>query len=113
MDDELTMDELLAEQLKALGHPARLAILRVLAARGTCVCGEVVRVMPLSQATVSQHLKVLKESGLIRGRIDGKNSCYCLDPEGIAALRAALDALFAGLAGPACCTAEPELEIER
>ena len=74
------MDELLADRLKALGHPARLEILRVLAARGTCVCGEVVKVMPLSQATVSQHLKVLKEAGLIRGRIDGKNSCYCLDP---------------------------------
>jgi Bacterial regulatory protein, arsR family len=56
----------------------------VLAARGTCVCGEVVEVMPLAQATVSQHLKVLKEAGLIRGRIDGKNSCYCLDPCGIA-----------------------------
>ena len=71
----------LADKLRALGHPARLEILRVLAARGTCVCGEVVEVMPLAQATVSQHLKVLKEAGLIRGRIDGKNSCYCLDPK--------------------------------
>ena len=59
----------------------------MLAARGTCVCGEVVEVMPLAQATVSQHLKVLKEAGLIRGRIDGKNSCYCPDPRGIADLR--------------------------
>ena len=49
--------------------------------------------MPLAQATVSQHLKVLKEAGLIRGRIDGKNSCYCLDPRGIAELREALDAV--------------------
>jgi ArsR family transcriptional regulator, arsenate/arsenite/antimonite-responsive transcriptional repressor len=104
------MDELLAERLKALGHPARLEILRVLAARGTCVCGEVVQVMPLSQATVSQHLKVLKEAGLIQGRIDGKNSCYCLDPRGIGDLRAALDALLGGLSGAAWTTVNPEME---
>ena len=109
MDDDFVM---LAERLKALGHPARLAILRVLAARGTCVCGEVVQVMPLSQATVSQHLKVLKEAGLIHGRIDGKNSCYCLDPEGIAALRAALVALLEGLSDAACRTAQSRTEIE-
>jgi ArsR family transcriptional regulator, arsenate/arsenite/antimonite-responsive transcriptional repressor len=109
MDDDFAM---LAERLKALGHPARLAILRVLAARGTCVCGEVVQVMPRSQATVSQHLKVLKEAGLIHGRIDGKNSCYCLDPEGIAALRAALDALLDGLLAPACRTAQSRTESE-
>ena len=99
------MDALLADRLKALGHPARLEILRVLAARGTCVCGEVVKVMPLSQATVSQHLKVLKEAGLIRGRIDGKNSCYCLDPRGIGELRAALDGLLGELSGAAWTTA--------
>jgi DNA-binding transcriptional ArsR family regulator len=105
------MDELLADRLKALGHPARLEILRVLAARGTCVCGEVVKVMPRSQATVSQHLKVLKEAGLIRGRIDGKNSCYCLDPRGIDELRAALDELLGELSSAACTTAQSEMEI--
>jgi ArsR family transcriptional regulator, arsenate/arsenite/antimonite-responsive transcriptional repressor len=58
--------------------------LRALGPRaGTCVCGEVVEVMPLAQATVSKHLKVLKEAGLIGGQIDGKNSCYCPDPRGI------------------------------
>jgi len=88
------MDKVLASQLRALGHPARLEILRVLAASGTCVCGAVVEVMPLSQATVSQHLKVLKDAGLVCGKIDGKNSCYGLDPEGIAALRATLDRLW-------------------
>jgi ArsR family transcriptional regulator len=93
----MVMDEHLAAQLRALGHPARLQILRVLASRGSCVCGEVVEVMPLSQATVSQHLKVLKEAGLVCGRIDGKNSCYGLDPDGIADLRATLDALLGGL----------------
>lgn len=84
-------DERLAEQLKALAHPARLAILEVLAARGTCVCGEIVEVLPLAQATVSQHLKVLKEAGLLRGRIDGPRSCYCLDPAAITAVRRLLD----------------------
>ena len=82
------MDQRLAEKLKALGHPARLEILRTLASRGRCVCGEVVEVMPLAQATVSQHLKILKEAGLIRGQIDGRNSCYCLDPDGIADIAA-------------------------
>jgi ArsR family transcriptional regulator len=106
------MDALLADRLKALGHPARLEILRVLAARGTCVCGEVVKVMPLSQATVSQHLKVLKEAGLICGRIDGKNSCYGLDPDGIAELRVALDTLLDGLSSACCATAESEMEID-
>jgi ArsR family transcriptional regulator len=108
MDDELAMDQPLADQLKALAHPARLEILRVLARRGRCVCGEVVEVMPLSQATVSQHLKVLKEAGLIQGRIDGRNSCYCLDPHGVAELREALDRYFGGLSAAAATTLEPE-----
>ena len=109
----MSMDQQLADRLKALAHPARLEILRVLAARGTCVCGEVVDVMPLAQATVSQHLKVLKEAGLIHGRIDGKNSCYCLDPRGIADLRAALDAVLGGLAAAARTTCKPEAETQR
>jgi ArsR family transcriptional regulator len=110
MDWAMTVD--LASRLKALGHPARLEILRVLATRGTCVCGEVVKVMPLSQATVSQHLKVLKEAGLIWGRIDGKNSCYCLDPGGIGDLRAALDGLLDSLSSAAWTTVESEMETE-
>jgi ArsR family transcriptional regulator len=106
------MNDSFADRLKALGHPARLQILRVLAARGTCVCGEVVEVMPLAQATVSQHLKVLKEAGLIRGRIDGKNSCYCLDPRGITDLRDALDELLGGLSSAAWTLREPEKETQ-
>ena len=101
-------DQLLADRLKALAHPARLAILRVLANRGRCVCGEVVEVMPLAQATVSQHLKILKEAGLVRGRIDGRNSCYCLDPHALAGLREALDHLLGGLSAAAWTTPEPE-----
>jgi ArsR family transcriptional regulator, arsenate/arsenite/antimonite-responsive transcriptional repressor len=109
----MTMNQQLADRLKALGHPARLEILRVLAARGTCVCGEVVEVMPLAQATVSQHLKVLKEAGLIRGRIDGKNSCYCLDPNGIAELREALEQFIGGLSSATCTIREPEKETRQ
>jgi ArsR family transcriptional regulator, arsenate/arsenite/antimonite-responsive transcriptional repressor len=95
------MDTLLADRLKALAHPARLEILRVLASRRRCVCGEVVEVMPLAQATVSQHLKILKDAGLIRGEIEGRNSCYCLDLVGIAEVRQALDRLLDDLAAAA------------
>jgi ArsR family transcriptional regulator len=86
----------LAEVAKALGHPARLAILQTLAARGTCVCGELVSELPLAQATVSQHLKALKTAGLVRGEVDGPRSCYCVDAD---ALRALSDDLGAFL-GP-------------
>ena len=74
-------DEELAGLARALSHPARVAIVRYLAARGTCVCGEIVDVLPLAQATVSQHLKVLKESGLVQGEVDGPRTCYCVNPE--------------------------------
>ncbi len=99
---------LLADRLKALAHPARLEILRVLASRRRCVCGEVVEVMPLAQATVSQHLKILKDAGLIRGEIEGRNSCYCLDPEGIANVREALDSLLGELSAAAWTTSKPK-----
>ena len=73
-------DAELAALAKALGHPARVAILRKLARHGECVCGEIVEALPLAQATVSQHLKVLKEAGLIQGEIDGPRVCYCVNP---------------------------------
>jgi ArsR family transcriptional regulator, arsenate/arsenite/antimonite-responsive transcriptional repressor len=98
IDGRSDVDTLLADRLKALAHPARLEILRVLASRRRCVCGEVVEVMPLAQATVSQHLKILKDAGLIRGEIEGRNSCYCLDLAGIAEVRDALDCLLDDLA---------------
>ena len=74
-------DEELAELARALSHPARVAIVRHLSARGTCVCGEIVNVLPLAQATVSQHLKVLKVAGLVQGEVDGPRMCYCVNPE--------------------------------
>ena len=64
---------------KALAHPARIAILEVLIRKGDCFCGDIVEEIPLSQATVSQHLKAMKSAGLIKGNIDGKYSCYCVD----------------------------------
>jgi ArsR family transcriptional regulator len=69
----------LAELAKALGHPARIAILKTLAERNACICGEIVDILPLAQSTVSQHLKALQEAGLIKGTIDGPRSCYCID----------------------------------
>jgi DNA-binding transcriptional ArsR family regulator len=102
----------LAEGLKALAHPARLRILEILAARRSCVCGEIVEVMPLAQATVSQHLKVLKEAGLVRGTIDGRNSCYCLDAAVVAALGRALDRFLGGLDAGEPATSSPTIGRE-
>lgn len=98
---ELKDFESLALACKALSHPARLAILQTLAQRGVCLCGEIVEVMPLSQATVSQHLKVLKEAGLITGEIDGPRSCYCINAATLRALRDELTRLFSSL--ETCC----------
>jgi ArsR family transcriptional regulator len=78
--EEFTQKEQdLAEFAKALAHPARIAILKVLAQRNECICGEIVDVLPLAQSTVSQHLKELKNAGLITGSVDGPRSCYCIN----------------------------------
>ena len=69
----------LAEFAKAMSHPARIAILNVLAQRNECICGDIVDVLPLAQSTVSQHLKELKQAGLIEGTVDGPRSCYCIN----------------------------------
>jgi DNA-binding transcriptional ArsR family regulator len=80
-------DQELADLAKAVGHPARVQILRLLLRRGTCVCGEIVDELPLAQSTVSQHLKVLKEAGLIRGTVDGPRICYCVEPRTLRRLK--------------------------
>jgi len=90
-------DQALAELGKALGHPARIAILRVLAERGTCICGEIVEVLPLAQSTVSQHLKALKEAGLIQGEIEGPRSCYCVNWEAFTSAVQSLNKLASGM----------------
>jgi ArsR family transcriptional regulator len=86
-------DEELAALAKALGHPARVQIVRMLVRRQACVCGDIVDVLPLAQSTVSQHLKVLKESGLIRGEIDGPRTCYCIEPRALRRLKALMGSL--------------------
>lgn len=93
--------EPLAAACKALAHPARLAILQTLATRGSCICGEIVDVMPLSQSTVSQHLKVLKGANLISGTLDGPKSCYCINGDALAELREDLTRMFGAL--DRCC----------
>lgn len=101
----LTDDETLAALARALAHPARIQILRTLAARGTCVCGQIVDTLPLAQSTVSQHLKALREAGLICGETDGPRTCYCVDAAALARAEAAFAALFGGLVAPSrCCT---------
>jgi DNA-binding transcriptional ArsR family regulator len=72
---------LIAKYAKALSHPARIAILNVLLKKQACVCGDIVEELPLAQSTVSQHLKELKEAGLIKGDIEGVSVCYCIDTE--------------------------------
>lgn len=69
----------MAEILKALGHPARLEIVKFLMKSNSCVCGDIVEVLPLAQSTVSKHLSELKKVGIIKGTIAGNNICYCLD----------------------------------
>src|SRR5262245_17436357 len=86
-------DILLARRIKALGHPARLAIVRALANTSRCSCGDIVRGLPLAQSTVSQHLKVLREAGIIRGEIGGPRSCYWVDPAALAAVAGAMGGL--------------------
>ncbi|HSJ91353.1 MAG TPA: metalloregulator ArsR/SmtB family transcription factor [Ilumatobacter sp.] len=90
---ELPDDDTLAAMAKAIGHPARIAILRLLARRETCATGDVVAELPLAQSTVSEHLRILREAGLVRGEIDGPRTRYCVDPDGLAALRAGIAAL--------------------
>ena len=78
--EEFTQKEQdLAAFAKALSHPARIAILKLLAQKNECICGQIVEVLPLSQSTVSQHLKELKNAGLIEGTVDGPRSCYCIN----------------------------------
>jgi ArsR family transcriptional regulator len=86
-------DDALAAMAKAIGHPARLAILRLLASREACVTGDVVAELPLAQSTVSEHLRILREAGLIQGEIEGPRTRYCVNATGLAALRAGILAL--------------------
>ena len=79
--------ERLAAFCKALAHPARIVIVLHLKSIKQCVCGQIVNALPLAQSTVSQHLKVLKEAGVIQGEIDGPRTCYCLNPDALNELK--------------------------
>ena len=91
--EEADAIEALAALTRARGHPLRVRILRILAQRGACICGDLVEVLPVAQSTVSQHLKVLKEAGLIMGEVDGPRVCYCVDPNALRRLKALMGAL--------------------
>ncbi|MEP6927420.1 MAG: metalloregulator ArsR/SmtB family transcription factor [Ginsengibacter sp.] len=93
----------LAKYANALSHPARISILKLLAKKQACICGDIVDELPLSQSTVSQHLKELKEAGLIKGDIDGATVCYCIDEKEWKAARAWLNQLFDSYKGNNCC----------
>jgi ArsR family transcriptional regulator, arsenate/arsenite/antimonite-responsive transcriptional repressor len=86
-------DDELATLAKALGHPARVQIMRLLVRREACICGDIVDELPLAQSTVSQHLKVLKEAGLVKGEIDGPRVCYCVAPRMLRRLKALIGSL--------------------
>jgi DNA-binding transcriptional ArsR family regulator len=93
----------LAVITKALGHPARIAILQFLIKSKSCVCGDIVDQLPLSQSTVSQHLSELKKAGLIKGDIDGPSVCYCVDEKTWERAKKSVVNLFESYQGNDCC----------
>jgi len=100
---ELNRDEIrLANMLKALGNPVRFSIMQHLAERQVCITGDIVEFTTLAQSTVSQHLKVLREAGLIDGEIEGPATCYCISVEGLQFLKSQVDKWL-----PNCCKPEP------
>lgn len=86
-------DTALAALAKALGHPVRVKILRILATRQACITGDVAAELPLAQSTVSEHLRVLREAGLVQGEIEGPRTRYCINTAGLAALKAGVASL--------------------
>ncbi|MGB4773790.1 MAG: metalloregulator ArsR/SmtB family transcription factor [Daejeonella sp.] len=95
----------LANSMKALGHPARIAIINYLIKVDTCICGDIVNELPLAQATVSQHLKELKNAGLIKRSIEGNAICYCIDENTISKLQDFLSEIFENIQNKkaSCC----------
>jgi DNA-binding transcriptional ArsR family regulator len=88
---------------KALGHPARIAILQFLATQKSCICGDIVHSLPLSQSTVSQHLKELKTVGLIKGDVEGPSICYCIDEKNWHKVKTIFADLFKDFDPKNCC----------
>ncbi len=103
--EEFTLkDNRLATYAKAIAHPARIAILKLLIKKQACVCGDIVDELPISQSTVSQHLKELKQAGLIKGDIEGAKVCYCINDKEWKAAKERLAELFDSYKGiDMCC----------
>ena len=98
---EFTQEDIwMADVAKALSHPARIRILKILTQMDSCMVGDIVDLLPLAQATVSQHLKELKRVGLIQGEIDGPKICYCVNNKNLSKAKSALDKLFSKIG---CC----------
>lgn len=95
--------EQLANMAKALGHPARVAIVDYLLKVNACICGDIVDELPLAQSTISQHLKVLKEAGIIKGSIEGNAICYCLDEKIIQIIQHYLSNIISTINQQNCC----------
>jgi DNA-binding transcriptional ArsR family regulator len=93
----------LASIAKALAHPARIAIVEYLLKTDTCICGDIVNELPLAQPTVSQHLKELKNAGLIQGSIEGNSICYCIHPETFRLLQHFTNEVIDGSSPKKCC----------
>ncbi|MEN9301610.1 MAG: hypothetical protein RL264_39 [Bacteroidota bacterium] len=93
----------LALVFKALGHPARIKILEHLLSVNSCICGDIVNVVNLAQPTISQHLKELKQAGLIQGQIEGRNICYCVNPNKIQELSELFDEMKSQLKSKSSC----------
>ncbi len=105
--DQLRSADLrLAKMLKALGNPVRFQIMQFLAERQVCITNEIVQNTPLAQSTVSQHLKVLREAGLIHGEIEGPATCYCIDPDGVQWLKEQIARWL-----PGCCAPSQPLDF--
>src|ERR1700722_15824388 len=104
-DEFSVKDNRVAKYAKALSHPARVAIVKLLLSKQACICGDIVDELPLSQSTVSQHLKELKEAGLIKGDIEGAKVWYCIDEKEWGIASALLNELFISYKGGAanCC----------
>ena len=102
--EEFTIEQnQLAAMAKALAHPARIAILEFLIQKKSCICGDIVDELPLSQSTVSQHLQELKKVGLIQGSIEGPRICYCIDPKSWQKLTNELHRFLESFEDPTCC----------
>lgn len=91
-NENILNEDVLACLFKALGHPARIKILRHLLKENRCICGRIVEILPLAQSTVSQHLKIMKESGLVEGEVEGPKTCYCVDRKKLTLISEALAA---------------------